>query len=38
MKIIIDMPVFDELAKYCKKINEPISMVASKAITPYLDI
>lgn len=38
MKIIIDTPVFDELAKYCKKTNEPISMVASKAIKEYLDI
>lgn len=38
MKIIIDTPVFDELAKYCKKINEPVSVIASKAIKEYLDI
>lgn len=38
MKIIIDAPIYDELAKYCKKHNEPISMVASKAIKEYLDI
>lgn len=38
MKIIIDTPVFDELAKYCKKTNEPISMVASKAIKKYINM
>lgn len=38
MKIIIDTPVFDELAKYCKKINEPISVIASKAIKKYINM
>ena len=38
MKIIIDTPVFDELTKYCKKTNEPISMVASKAIKQYINM
>lgn len=38
MKIIIDTPIYDELAKYCKKFNEPISVIASKAIKEYLDI
>lgn len=38
MKIIIDTPVYDELAEYCKKTNEPISMVASKAIKKYINM
>lgn len=38
MNIIIDALIYDELAEYCKKINEPISVVASKAIMKYLDI
>ena len=37
-KIIIDTPIYDELAKYCKKTNEPISMVASKAIKKYINM
>ena len=36
MKIIIDTPIYDELAKYCKKTNEPISVIATKAIKEYL--
>lgn len=38
MKIIIDTPVFDELAKYCKKINEPMSYIATIAIKKYLNL
>lgn len=38
MKIIIDTPVFDELVKYCKKTNEPISVIASKAIKKYINM
>ena len=38
MKIIIDTPVFDELAKYCKKNNEIISVIASKAIKKYINM
>ena len=38
MKIIIDTPVFDELAKYCKKNNDIISVIASKAIKKYINM
>lgn len=38
MEIIIDTPVYDELAKYCKKTNESLSMVASKAIKKYINM
>lgn len=38
MEIIIDTPIYDELAEYCKKTNEPISMVASKAIKKYINM
>ena len=38
MKIIIDTPVYDELAEYCKKTNEPLSMAASKAIKKYINM
>lgn len=38
MKIIIDTPVFAELVKYCKKTNEPISVIASKAIKKYINM
>ncbi len=38
MKIIIDTPVYDELAEYCKKTNDPLSMVASKAIKKYINV
>lgn len=38
MKIIIDTPVYDKLAEYCKKINEPISVIASKAIKKYINM
>lgn len=36
MKVIIDAYVYDELSKYCKEINEPASVVATKAIKKYL--
>ena len=36
MKIIIDVPIYDELRAYSKSINEPISVIATKAIKEYL--
>lgn len=38
MKIIIDAPIYDELAEYCKKTNETVSIVASKAIKKYINM
>ena len=38
MKIIIDTPVFVFFSKYCKKTNEPISVIASKAIKKYINM
>ena len=38
MKIILATPVYDELVEYCKKINEPISVIASKAIKKYINM
>lgn len=36
MEVTIDAYTYDELSKYCKDINEPVSVVATKAIKKYL--
>lgn len=36
MKIIIDAQIYDELRAYSKLIDEPISVIATKAIKEYL--
>ena len=36
MKIIIDASIYDELRAYSKSINEPISVIATKAIKECL--
>lgn len=38
VKVIISADVYDELKKYCKEVNEPISMVATKAIKQYVNL
>lgn len=37
VKIVIDTDTYDQLADYSKKMNEPISMIATKAIKKYID-
>lgn len=38
VKIVIDADTYDQLADYSKKMNEPISMIATKAIKKYIDV
>lgn len=38
VKIVIDADTYDQLADYSKKINEPMSMIATKAIKKYIDV
>lgn len=38
VKIIIDADTYDQLADYSKKMNEPMSMIATKAIKKYIDV
>lgn len=37
VKIVIDADTYDQLADYSKKMNEPMSMIATKAIKKYID-
>lgn len=37
MKIIIDTYTYDQLKDYCKRMNEPMSVIATKAIKKYID-
>lgn len=37
VKIVIDTDTYDQLADYSMKMNEPISMIATKAIKKYID-
>lgn len=36
MEVTIDTYTYDKLSKYCKDINEPMSVIATKAIKKYL--
>lgn len=38
VKIVIDADTYDQLADYSKKMNEPMSMIATKAIKKYIDV
>lgn len=38
VKIVIDADTYDQLAEYSKKMNEPMSMIATKAIKKYIDV
>lgn len=38
VKIVIDADTYDQLAEYSKKMNESMSMIATKAIKKYIDV
>lgn len=38
VKIVIDADTYDQLADYSKKMNEPMSVIATKAIKKYIDV
>lgn len=38
VKIVIDADTYDKLADYSKKMNETMSMIATKAIKKYIDV
>ena len=37
VKIVIDADTYDQLAEYSNKMNETMSMIATKAIKKYID-
>ncbi|MDH5099769.1 hypothetical protein OQI87_01085 [Lactobacillus kefiranofaciens] len=37
MKVIIDVYTYDKLKDYCDRLNEPISVITTKAIKKYID-
>ena len=37
MKVIIDAYTYDKLKDYCNRLNEPMSVIATKAIKKYID-
>ena len=37
MEITIDVYTYDELKDYCDRLNEPMSVIATKAIKKYID-
>lgn len=37
MEVTIDAYTFDELQDYCNRLNEPMSVIATKAIKKYID-
>ena len=37
MEITIDVDTYEELKDYADRLNEPMSMVATKAIKKYID-
>ena len=38
MKVIIDTCTYDKLKDYCDRLNEPISVIATKAVKKYIDV
>lgn len=38
MEITIDVYTFDQLKKYCERMNEPMSVIATRAIKKYIDV
>ncbi|MBW7985178.1 hypothetical protein [Lactobacillus helveticus] len=38
MEVTIDIYTFDQLKKYCERMNEPMSVIATKAIKKYIDV
>lgn len=37
MEVTIDIYAFDQLKKYCERVNEPMSVIATRAIKKYID-
>lgn len=37
MEVTIDVNTFDQLKDYCQRMNEPMSVIATKAIKRYID-
>lgn len=37
MEVTIDVNTFDQLKDYCQRMNEPMSVIATKAIKKYID-
>ncbi|NRO57399.1 hypothetical protein [Lactobacillus helveticus] len=38
MEVTIDIYTFDQLKKYCERMNEPMSVIATRAIKKYIDV
>lgn len=38
MEVTIDAYTYDELKKYCEHMNEPMSVIATRAIKKYVDV
>lgn len=37
MEVTIDIYTFDQLKKYCERMNESMSVIATRAIKKYID-
>ncbi|MCT7889430.1 MAG: hypothetical protein N4Q13_07965 [Lactobacillus crispatus] len=37
MEVTIDAYTYDQLKDYCQRMNEPMSVIATKAIKKYID-
>ena len=37
MEVTIDAYTYDQLKDYCQRVNEPMSVIATKAIKKYID-
>ena len=38
MEVTIDADTYEELKDYCNRLNEPMSVIATKAIKKYIDV
>ena len=38
MEVTIDIYTFDKLKKYCERMNEPMSVIATRAIKKYINV
>lgn len=38
MEVTIDAYTYDELKKYCERMNESMSVIATRAIKKYIDV
>ncbi|WP_255409166.1 hypothetical protein [Lactobacillus sp. HT06-2] len=37
MEVTIDVNTYDQLKDYCQRMNEPMSVIATKAIKKYIN-